>query len=529
MGMVTMRGRVQTEVVPASVALMMGMMETTGLRTRLNEEWRSMDSKLRNLSGGMAAKAVIGNLFDDRTKAPLYNVHNRCLRFPHDILFGAGVGPEQISDTSLASRLDAFACLDMPSVIWESYDILTSHYGLGVGDELSGDGSNYTVYGVKYDDDGTGTLPALGGNAKDHSKRLQKNIYGMTDKRGIVRYAKAYDGNTSDKAMNVDAIRFLSEKVKQTGARFVLTGDCKLCDRQSIREMEDSGIFFVTKVPANFENRLRDRTIFRTADRMEQSEQREGLWLAEWECDIDGAKHRLVAFRLDSREAKSDLVSRKSIDRTVSSLQKLSRRRFDSEEEAREYLSGRIPERFIPVISVDADFRIDDKATPRNKVIWRIVVNDVHVNEDVLKRRSESVATSVLITNLPSEGSDAVDSYGIVRHYLDQYLSEKNFRLMKSGMNVDDVYLHTPGRQDAMFLMIALATQMANVADFLLKVQDSEKVQTIRAACKSLVMSELVYDRSDQSFSFNGSEKQFELFQRIAQTLSIDDRHLMGF
>lgn len=196
----------------------------------------------------------------------------------------------------------------------------------------------------------------------------------MTDKRGIVRYIKAYDGNTSDKVMNVDAVRFLSEKVKQTRARFVLTGDCKLCDRQSIREMEDSVIFFVTKVPANFENRLRDRTIFSTADRMEQSEQRESLWLAEWECDIDGAKHRLVAFRLDSREAKSDIVSRKSIDRTVSSLQKFSRRRFDSEEEAREYLSGRIPGRFIPVISVDADFRIDDKATPRNKVIWRSVM-----------------------------------------------------------------------------------------------------------------------------------------------------------
>lgn len=121
---------------------------------------------------------MIGNLFDDRTKAPLYNVHNRCLRFPHDILFGAGVGPEQISDTSLANRLDAFACLDMPSVIWESYDILTGHYGLGVGDELSGDGSNYTVYGVKYDDDGTGNLSALGGNAKDHPRDSRRTSTG---------------------------------------------------------------------------------------------------------------------------------------------------------------------------------------------------------------------------------------------------------------------------------------------------------------------------------------------------------------
>lgn len=523
-------GNLKTEALPTAIAVPMAVLEQTGVRKAILDEWRALDGKVRNLSGDMAAKAICGMMFDNRDKCPLYQVRVRCSRFPNDRLFGAGIGPEQLSDTALGKRLDALAGIDMAEFVWRSHGILTSHYGIECTDDLSGDATNYTLFGSGYVDDDVGTMPMLGGNAKDHTKDLlQKNFYCLTDSNGILCYTRAYDGNVSDKRMNDDAIDFLARKSEESGRRFVLTADCKLCFDDLMSKLESSGLFYVTKVPANYDRLLRDRTIVRNAEHMAECPGRKGLWIREVPYDHGGTPCRLVLFRLDSTTRRVAATA----ERKVAKLQALEgrtfRNRFGSDDEARAYAAGLVPDVMSAIVRLEVSTFRDERCSRPGREVWRLRVDAVGVDREALDRRNRAASTSVLVTNLPGEGGGSVDALGIVRHYLDQYLSEKNFRMMKSGMKVDDVFLHRPGRQDATLLLVALSTQVSNVIDHVLRGLPGKRRLTCSGFCDRQVYAELVYRRETDTFVFNGSEQQHRQFLEVKELLGLQDRYLMGF
>ncbi len=79
----------------------------------------------------------------------------------------------------------------------------------------------------------------------------------------------------------------------------------------------------------------------------------------------------------------------------------------------------------------------------------------------------------VLITNIlfATEDSDIVrhgaTTSTVLRPHLDQYKVEYTYRLMKSGMGVDSVYVHTPQRADALLFVVVVATLTSSVIDAL--------------------------------------------------------------
>lgn len=530
-------GNMMTEALPTAIAIPMAMFEQTGLRKKIHDMWRTYDESVRNLDGDMAAKAISAMMFDNRDKCPLYHVRIRCIRFPNDRLFGAGVGPEQLSDAALGKRLDTLAMIDMPDFVWDAHNDLLSYYGIEVDDSLSGDGSNYTLYGSDYVEDGIGTMPMLGGNAKDHStNRLQKNFYCMTDSKGILCYTRAYDGNTSDKEMNGDAIDFLVRKSKETGRRFTLTADCKLCYDDLLERLERNGLGYVTKVPEQFDDSLRDRTVFHHVDEMEEVEVPEGskgpkgLHVCETSVEHGDVTRRLILFRLDSRTRQTAAATARKIAKLEEKVGGLARRRFPSEGKAREFMEFFVPDILRPIVRIDYGTFEDERYSTQNNRVWRVRVDALSVDPEALDRRNRMASTSVLITNLDAEGDEGADAVGIVRRYLDQYLSEKNFRLMKSGMKVDDVFLHKPGRQDATLLIVALSTLMSNVIDHMLKENMAPKDRvTCNGFCDQQVYTELVYDRERDTFRFNGSDWQYRQFLEVKDILRLQDRYLMGF
>ena len=82
--------------------------------------------------------------------------------------------------------------------------------------------------------------------------------------------------------------------------------------------------------------------------------------------------------------------------------------------------------------------------------------------------------TGVIVTNIPfaTEDRDIVrhgaTAATILRLYLDRYKVEYTYRLMKSGMGVDSVYVRTPERAGALLFAITIATLVSGIIDALL-------------------------------------------------------------
>ena len=111
--------------------------------------------------------------------------------------------------------------------------------------------------------------------------------------------------------------------------------------------------------------------------------------------------------------------------------------------------------------------------------------------------RAEALAAEhdpvVLATNIPF----ATEDCEIVRHeatastvlglYLDQYKVEYTYRLMKSAMGVDSVYVRTPQRSDALLSVVAVATLISGIIDALLRRNGSSSFPTVKKAAKAIL------------------------------------------
>ena len=63
----------------------------------------------------------------------------------------------------------------------------------------------------------------------------------------------------------------------------------------------------------------------------------------------------------------------------------------------------------------------------------------------------------VLLTNVPIEGEQAIDSAGLLRTYKGQYSVESDFAFLKDPLVVNDVFLKTPSRIDALGMVLIIA------------------------------------------------------------------------
>jgi hypothetical protein len=134
------------------------------------------------------------------------------------------------------------------------------------------------------------------------------------------------------------------------------------------------------------------------------------------------------------------------------------------------------------------------------------------------------------VTNLPFAVTDGdnlrngATADKVVDVYLGQYHSEKNFRIMKSGMGVNHVYLHLHRRQDAMVTAVSLATMLSNVMDSVLPGK-----MTANKVIDDLDNGIVEYDRDGDAMRFSGPPGLRENIFGILNVLGVKNRFLLGF
>ena len=103
--------------------------------------------------------------------------------------------------------------------------------------------------------------------------------------------------------------------------------------------------------------------------------------------------------------------------------------------------------------------------------------------------------------------------------------------MMKSGMGIDDVYIHTPSRIQSVAFVVSLATMLANVADDILRQTKppGERKYTVKGLSDVLMNTLLWYRRRKNSISVTGGPGDTEFFLSIFRRFNIDHELLLGY
>ena len=154
-----------------------------------------------------------------------------------------------------------------------------------------------------------------------------------------------------------------------------------------------------------------------------------------------------------------------------------------------------------------------------------------------MDRAAREYSVNVLITNIPSANESHVNPrFGstaddIVDIYLGEFDIEHVFRLSKSGLGMDRMFLHTPSRQDAVVFLTSIATMISKAMDIVLKrnTPKGRRALTMKYICDRKAGTVLRYDRDSDSVTILGEPGDREFIFDILDQLDIEPDLLLGY
>ena len=531
------------EAIQFAPALAMAMLESTGIRELLDTESKSIDPSLRNLTTGMAAKAMIGTMFTEGTRKPLYRIGDQYATAPVDKLFGNFVEHRTLSDTNLSARLDVMYQMDRDEILWRIHTMLCDRIGLSTY-LYRFDSTNFPFYGLRYEDHSEGAIPKYSKTSK--TKRydlMQKNVQAICDGNGLLATTRCYDGNVSDVVMDLDSLDFLAKHIDCSQS--YICADCKLAMAGPILKTIDLDLGFVTKCPQRFADKIHDDVVRSVMlGWMDESPEHEGRFIYDThsEVTLNGrtVDLRFVAYRLP--HAYSDAVEfyrTKAFTAMESRLVSLKRELFHCEKDAKEAFDIVMGTDKEGIFRSDVDVFLDGrihKEDPEGPC-WRAYYHDLRIDEKALDRAAKEYSISVLVTNIPSAnescsnlrfGATADD---IVDIYVGEFSIEHVFKLGKSGLGVDHMFLHTPSRQDAVVFLTSIASMISKTIDIVLKRDTPKgmKAPTMKSISDRKANTVLRYGREKDTVTILGEPGDREFIFDILGRLDIEPDLLLGY
>lgn len=526
----------------ASIALAAAFFEQTGLRELIDSKF-DIDTR-QKLSPGNAVKALIGDMVGTKGRSALFNVADRYMSAPVDLMFGPKVDIPALGGRAFSRNLDLLFGKDLPSLTYECYSLLAERYGLS-SNVFNVDGTNFSITASgKEADLPEAAVPERCGHAKDgRNERLVYSMLSVTDENGAVCYERPYDGATADSVMDRDAIEFLSSKVDPKESTII--ADCKIATGPLVELMQDKGFGFVAKCPNNFGHKARMRVAeSANAGTMKPSSVRKGWEISDTDAKVNGMNLRFIAFRTtDDIEEGIKYLREQGLKEAQARFGSFESKMFNCEIDAKRALDKALSnhtdsayEARWSIEETEVSLGYARRGRPK-KGERPVSKNEYRVNIELLfdgeraKALSRDRSVRVLVTNLPRASEDAENiRFGatadtVLRTYLGQYKVEHAFRLAKDGMKMSRVYIHRPSRENAMMFVISLGTMISDIIGHVLKVEGIDTTTDRIAGRWSALMFK--YDRSGDREYFDGPESLVDEFLDAVQALGMDPDRLI--
>lgn len=524
-------------------AFAMAMMESTGIREYI-DSMCDYDPARRSLSPGMAVKAMLGPIFGFKHKSPLANISLFYSSAPTDLLFGPKVGRDCLNDSAFGRALDTLFEADREEMIWKCAEMCAEKYGLS-SDVFHMDATNFSLYAVQQEERDGVAVPAYSCHAKDGRNNLvQYSMISVTDSNGLLRCQMPCGGNASDTVMDREMIEFISKRLDCSVSTIV--ADSKLAAMETVGLLFEKDLGFVTKCPAAFAGKVREKVLKESEGRMKACGGREGAAVYDTFAEAGDRLLRFVVYTLGTDAEDSIRFYREDGERKLkAAFGKLMRTGFSCRPDAEQALERTIAECGLTAYDISAEvipYEVTPKRPARGRprkgsempaVMRYRIEASWEFDGNVAKRMGEDRGTQVLVTNLPrSERTennlrDGADAETVMKAYLGEYRIEHTYRLMKSGLGVDSVYLHTPERENAMMFVIGIAAIISGTVDAVLGRMPDRKV-TMDRLCWKMISVSVDYDRAEDCMRIRGYEGANKEFFGYLKALDIFPGLLLG-
>lgn len=429
---------------------------------------------------GLVVQAMVLDVLSGRT--PLYRVEQFLAGQDVELLLGEVVQSHAFTDTNLARSLDAMFAAGTSKIVTELGIRATSTFRLDAR-SASYDTTSTSVWGdyraCESEQPPPGPL-VTHGHSKDHHPELKQFMTELLCvDRGVPIFGRTLDGNSSDKTSNNRILSRISEIMAKNGlgpGAFVYVADSAMVTENNLGAMGQNR--FISRLPAIYT--ACGQAITEAID--------SGTWIGlgqlaenagtktrpcatykavETSVVLYGKTYRAVVVHSSAhdkrRQKKLDkaiVESATSIKTELGHLQTI----YFCEADARtaSARAEKFSDRLHTVATAIRPVEVRRRGRPpsngpaptntRYELSWELAENKAGVD-----RERSLAGCFVLLTNVPNEGLDAMDAAGLLRTYKGQYGVESDFAFLKDPLVVNDLFLKTPSRIDALGMVLIIA------------------------------------------------------------------------
>lgn len=467
------------------------------------EEVNRLCAMESDLSPGLVVSAMILDTLSGRS--PLYRFERFVSELDTELLLGEEVTAKKFNDDALGRVLVRLCEVGTGRIftaiivrVVKLFDLDTSH--------VHHDTTSHTVYGdyELYDDpDGHPFVITYGFN-KDHRPDLKQIVHSLLCvDHGIPIRSKLENGNKSDKTVNEDLLRQISEVMSRLGAKdFLYVADCALVTQTNLELMSDTekGCHFVTKLPESYSECIQaiDRAI--SADAWEDlgilsqqapTKKRKPASYRGFETNVTlyGRTYRALVVHSDALDRRKTKKLAKAMEQDCAELT-----RIKTEQEKISYACvpdaqaaiSRLPQgKFHRLVAEVREKIRYAKGKPKADGTRKIAAIMYHLcievsrDESAIARAQHKTGCFVLLTNALSEESDEISSRDLLFAYKDQGYVERNFGFLKDDVIVNSLFLKSPERIEALGLILVLSLLVWRLMERTMRLSLKETGNTI--------------------------------------------------
>jgi transposase len=432
-------------------------------------------------------------------RSPLYKVEEFIRTQDTELLLGRAIPAEAFNDDALGRTLDKiheYGTLKLfTNISLNAANIynLRSHQG-------SFDTTSVNLWGNYENSKPSQKSPHITyGYSKDKRPDLKQFMISMLCIEGNIPISgKMQNGNASDNQLNNEELQRLSsllQPLQRQTEDFIYVADCKVITSSNLALLKNSK--FISRLPASYKEH--DKAIQKALDSHNWTplgvlaetpsnstkRVRSSYKSHETFVLIDDTKYRAIVIQtdeLDKRKTKAIKRQRdKQLTQTTKEIKAQKKQPFHCLE--------------------DAENALTDLTKPRTNKYWnltgkiittpiyargrapkngnrRIVRQDYHLELEAISNKEYHEGKLlrsgcfVMLTNLTESEKSSKETLKI---YKEQYGIEQNFSFLKEPLIVNDTFLKTPGRIDALVMILLLSLLIWNLIQHLLRKSDQSK------------------------------------------------------
>lgn len=453
-----------------------------------------------DLKPGTAVLAMVLDTLQGRH--PLYQVGSFVSSCDQELLFGRKMDDHQFTDSNLGRSLDAIFTAGTGRIITALGVKAAELFSLDLS-ALSYDTTSTSVWGEyrQLTEENAGPHITWG-----HSKDLRPDLKQfmtelLTVERGIPIYSRTLDGNASDKKNNLEMLRRIGGLMKQHGlgpGAFVYVADSAAVTAKNLEEMGANQ--FITRLPANYTACKEAIHLAMAMDEWQdigslretaEAGNRRAARYRSYETTVTlhGQEYRAIVFHSDALDARRSKAIEQDVKASLLELKEQLQNivevyhcEADALKAATAISAFRSSLHFVePKIST---FEARRRGRPakdgtvqtetRYRLDWTI-----QLNEEKLEKRKLEAGCFVLLTNVPRCGQGALESTAVLQTYKGQYGVERDFAFLKDPLIVNDLFLKTPSRIDALGLILVIALMVYRLMERSMRLYLKQEEKTV--------------------------------------------------